>query len=304
MALLCVGPAGGWPVFKCSTLNTWVSSHIPAYRPAPTADSSAATCQDQVIDDCSRHRPRGPGPRRPRPSGSTARGRAPPRRRAAPRPRRPHRVAGSPERSPAGAADLDQPGVVGVVGTTATRSGSSQRSREWLRVRKPASSSSMPSRASAGSIQVSVAAGVRPSAAAQRVDGVHGRLVALAPRPEAAAGGASLRKTTVRTSSGAASIAATRASAPSRSHVDRVGGGHPTRSKASGVDALAAQGAGGPAVHHPLVGEQVAHGPVRAGRHVRVEPGALGRGRERRQGSRAARPGARSGSARSTRDGA
>ena len=48
------------------------------------------------------------------------------------------------------------------------------------------------------------------------------------------------------------------------------------------LDALAAQVGRGPAVHHPLVADQAAYGPVRAGRHGYVEPGGVGVARERR----------------------
>ena len=139
-------------------------------------------------------------------------------------------------------------------------SGSALRSRLLLRVMKPAEQFIDPSTATAGSIQVSVASGSGPAApTARRPRGWSSRGTGGAPRTPR--GGASLRNTIVRTSSGASVIAATSSRAPcaaSRPGSAPVGrpAGHVN------LDALPAQVGRGPAVHHPLVADQAAYGPL------------------------------------------
>ena len=62
------------------------------------------------------------------------------------------------------------------------------------------------------------------------------------------------------------------------------GAGRPAPCPLGGVhlDAAAAEVGRRPAVHHPLVADQAPYGPVRAGRHRRLQPGVLRGPRERR----------------------
>ena len=86
----------------------------------------------------------------------------------------------------------------------------------------------------------------------------------------------------MRTSSAAWVIAATRSMAPSRSQ--STGLERPAARPLGRVDldGLAAEVGRRPAVHHPLVADQAAYGPVGAGRHRYVEPRLARVARERR----------------------
>ena len=201
------------------------------------------------------------------PCGSRAAGRARRRRRSAPSRRRPAargvvcRVV-TAGRGPMSTSHQSARSS----GRTTSRASSSQRSRDRGRVRNPPSSSSMPSPASTGSTQTSRGRGARPRDAASAstawiVVSWHCRR---AQKPRA--GGASFRKTRAARSSEAAVI--DRASSPLPRSATPTGPRRPCRPPRSRDllvgRLLASHESARPAVHHPLVRDEVEHRPVRA----------------------------------------